>query len=358
MAQDEQVQTVESSTTGHTMISEDSPDPLRNLTDTQRDHWLSTGELPGSKKAAPSSTAKKKEDGDSTSKSASSSDAPTSEKTEVAAKKPAESAPAEEQQRREKPTGAEARIKELDSEVKTLRARLANLEKPKGEPGGEKKESSEAGKPEPAPNPEDFQTGEDYLKAAIRHGVTEELRVAEAKRAELTQKTENEKKATEVQKRLTDSFEQGRKTHADFDEKALAEDLPIVMNSTLDHWLMDPDMTPELRSEILYHYGTHREELLTLNKMTPYNATRELSRLESKLSKSPEKSESSSGKAESKPAAGEKAVTRAPAPGSEVGAKGSPTEDPRAKAISNGDVNSYFEIENRKELARSGGSRK
>lgn len=335
------------------VVAERSADPLHDLTDTQRDHWLSTGELPAKKTE---SSKAEKTDGDSTSSKADPSAAPASGKTEVAGKKAAESATADEQQRREKPTGAEARIKELDSEVKTLRTRLAQLDKPGNTAGGgEKKESVKQPEAKAAPKPEDFTDATEYLDAAIKHGVQEALTNAEKERAEFTKKQTRDAQESEAREKLQKTFEHGKKTHADFDEKALDPQLRIIEGSTFDHWLMDPNMSAELRSELMYHYGTNRDELDTLNAMTPHDATRELNRLEAKLSAGTGKAEGDK-LGDSKTAAGEKkSVTKAPPPGSEVGAKGTPTEDPRARAIAAGDVNTYFELENRRDAARKGG---
>lgn len=356
MENDEQVQTVESSTTGHQMTASESGDPLRNLTDSQRDTWLQTGELPSDKKEAESSETAKKTDGDSTSKKASSSDAPRAEETaEGAEKKAVESATTDEQEPEEKGGEAQKRIKELAAETKSLKARLAQLERPpaKAEPaGGDTKVSETKAEVKPEPKAEDYETLDEYIAAKIEWGVDQGLSKADQKRAEAAAKTELESKQREAQDRLNKTFDHGKKSHADFEEKALDPDLKILEGSVFDRWLMDPDMTPETRAELMYHYGTHREDLNKLNAMTPFNATRELTRLEATLQKPP-----ASSKADSKPAA-DKKVSAAPPPGSEVGSKGSPTEDPRAKAIADGDAAAYMELENRRELAAKGGSRK
>lgn len=356
----DETQVAESSaaeSTTETSQPERVADPLKGLSEKQYDHWRSTGELPSQKQEAESSSAAEtQDDGDSTSTTEESSTSPASGETEEDGK--TESSPAKQTpQAAHKPTGAEARIKELDSEVKRLRARLDLADKAKT-PDAEKVSTEKEPEPEAAPKMDDFEDPEEYVKAAIAHGVKEQLKAAEKERAELQQKEREQTRAKEAQDKLQKTFSDGRKKYADFDDKALDPALPIIPDSTFDHWLMDPDMTPQHRAELMYHYGTNREELLALNKMTPYNATRELTKVEAKLFTSGKSEPTTAKKNESSPATSVKKVTNAPAPGSEVGSKGSPTEDPRAKAIATGDVNAYFEIENRRELAAKGGSRK
>ena len=348
-----EVQTVQSSSTGNQMTGGSDSDPLAAMNDVQREDWLLTGKLPSSEEkpaasAATTETVKPKEsEGDG--KTAESSTAAATAKSEGDEKKAAESSTAEPQKRR--PTGAEARIAELSAETRALKERLAKFEKPPETA----KPAEKAPEPKAAPKLEDFNTVEEYVAAAVAHGVETTLAETNRKAAEATQRAKAETKAREVQDMLAKTFDHGRKKYADFDDTALDPDLPILEGSTLDRWLVADGMTNDMRAEIMYHYGTHREELAELNKLPSSIAVRRLAALEATFSgngKQPEKTSQTEKESESRSAAGGKKLTQAPPPGSEVGTHGSPTDDPRAKAIATGDVAAYMEQENRRELAK------
>jgi len=294
---------------------EESPLVVENFTDKERGDWLKNRiDFPKEEKP------KAKEPKEIKTEDAESSTATTPEEAEVA-EKATEPAPVEKTQEPKKITPAEARIKDLLAENKSLKARL--------QPVAEKPKEPAEVEAKPEPKAEDYETVDAYLKALTDHRVSEAIRLDREARVAEQQKAEVERSNQEISDKWNSLTEESRKKHKDFDAIALVDDLPVVEGSVLDRWLINSD----LGAEMLYYYGTNRDELTKLNAMSAFDAARELTKLELKLGESPVTEKA-------KPAPTK--VTQAPPPPTEIATKG--VTDAAAAAIAAGDMGAYLRL--------------
>ena len=323
---------VDSSTTGvQHHEAADSP-VVENFTDQERRAWLEKPTDFPKKEAKKADSPPAKEE--KTEKEESSPSQAAEKQPEVAAagEKPAEKASesATEAKTQEQPKGSEAerRIKQLVSEKKALEARLAAAERPPVRP--EATETAE--KQAPKPDPEKFETLEEYFEALSDWKVKVALTADRAARAEETRKAEVERHNQAVAKTWQERVGEAKKKHADFEAVALSPDLPIAEGSPLDYW----GLQSENGAEVLYYYGQHPEELTKLNELHPVAAYRELARVEFSLT------------GETKKPAPAK-VTQVPPPPAEVSTRGGATEDPIAAALASDNVAEYMRLKNAEE---------
>jgi hypothetical protein len=173
-------------------------------------------------------------------------------------------------------------------------------------------------------------------------------RAYEAQKAQADKaKTEIEQYNKTVQEKSTTAFALATERHADFKEKALDPKLEIRWGSPVDEWILQLIIgdRPEIGTEMLYHFGTNREELKRINSLPRTSQHRELAKLEDTLSGT---------KTEEPPPPKEKAkvVTDALPPPKEVGGKGTAAEDEEEAALKANNVDRYIELANKRELAQ------
>lgn len=328
-------------------------DALSKLSGKEMDTFMLTGELPEEKpkesKPAESSTPAKTEGAESSPAKATEASEP--KKAEVSA----ESAPAaNEPPKPEKNAGT--RVKELLEDRKQLLSKIEELEKRPAAVAPAKKDEAPA-KPQRGDVDEKgnlkFTTDESYEEARdkwIYERAVTETRKQLAKEAE-------DARVAERQKLVADKWLNGmqiaRTKFADLDtvlktdEKGLVqhdEIKGIKSGSILDGWLVDS----EVPFDLLYHFAKTPGEVAKIQAMTPFAATRYLTKLEDKLSAPP----SAAPKADEVPPA-KPAEKRVPAPATSVSGKATAPVDEIARAVAAGDTAAYFEAANREDLQKA-----
>ena len=125
-------------------------------------------------------------------------------------------------------------------------------------------------------------------------------RAIEAERASAAQRAQDEQRgraAAEIQKQAQKQLAVGSKKYEDFEEVALSEDVPISAP------MAEAIAESEYGADIAYFLGKNVKEAERIARMQPYAAAREIGRLEAKFAAST-------------------TVSKAPAPGKTVGARG------------------------------------
>ena len=308
----------------------DGSTDLAQLTEEQWAEWEKTGEMPSKDGKKPEAKeAKAAEESQGTEKPAVDGDKP-----------PASQADTHRQDR--EPTEAEKRIKQLLGQVKERDDEIAKLKTPKAaetkveraKPTMQDKNADGTSK-----YPATDEGFEKYTDDMLDWKQEQREAKTAAERAE-SEKTQREAKVAEIRKKQVESWllrvEESKKLHDDFEEVALAKELPIVENSIPDHWFL---RSPQ-GSELLYHFGKNKAELVRINKLHPDDQLRELITLEKELAK---------------PAVNK--VTRASKPPSEVGARQASNRDVVKDAVENDDYEAFAAEENRRDIARMGGKR-
>jgi hypothetical protein len=296
---------------------------VEDLSKSQRDKWLETGDLPKEKQDAKEEDSQSSEKEKEEKKDAESEESQTS--TEATEKEVAEeSVPVAKPQAKAEIPPSEARIRDLVAKTRILEQEIARLK----QPVVQKPQETEAQEPKP----EDFETVAEYLSAKVQHEVSQgikkdrEARDAEAVRIQV------ETKNKETIDRWNKSVNEARKKYPDFEAKAFSEDFVIQEGSVLDRWCLESDKG----TDVLYYYATHPEEYAKLNQIAnPMQAAIEIARTETRLVD------------KLKPAA--KLVSNAPPPPKEVSGRGTATDDPIAEALASGDISKYMDLMNKQE---------
>jgi len=117
-----------------------------------------------------------------------------------------------------------------------------------------------------------------------------------------------------------------------------AEIKKIRSNGTLDAFALDS----EIGAQILYYLASNPGEVERIEKLAPFQAARELTKLEDKLSSA------ASTTLEKQPEGSAKKVSGAPAPASNVGGRATAPNDESEAAIKAGDFRRYMKVENEK----------
>lgn len=311
-----------------------SSEILSSLNAEQTREWRSTGKLPEEKPQVSKESTQA-----ASSPAAKESSEPPAKATET----PAGSVPASKEPPKEA-KGAEGRIKELLSQVRKLESELETARKvPAAAPA--KKEEAPA-KPQRTDvdaktgqllyaNDEAFeQAREEYLTKKITADVqkqtakvAEEARISEQNRIieqkwQLSIKIASEKHPdfAEVMKRDDKGVFQGPEVKA------------IKNGSVLDAWVLDSEMG----AEILYYLESTPGEVARIQALNAFQAARELTRLEEKLSAAPS---APAKKSEEAPPA--KKAPGAPAPAADVSGKSTAPVDSLAAAVSKGNFTAY-----------------
>lgn len=326
-------------------------DVLKSLTPAQHKTWRNTGDLP---------EAKSKEAPKSETAPAESSPAAKPESAAAPAKAtetPAEPAPAKTEP---KAKNAETRVPELLSERAKLRAENAELHRKLDElqkaPVAAPAKSEAPAKPHR--NDTDPKTGQPlyadddaYLEARDKW-VTEQA--SYKTRQDIAKEYEQRNIAEQNQilrKRMENSIKLTTEKHPDFLEVVQAKEVEkdgkkvtvfgiadkIKTGGMIDAFCLDS----EIGMEILYHLIKTPEELERINGLNPIAATRELTKLEIKLSEAPP---ATPAKTEETPAEGSTAkpkVSSAPAPAASVGGKGTAPTDEEGAAVQSGDFRRF-----------------
>lgn len=332
------------------LTQESSPsDILKSLTPEQRKTWREKGDLP--------ELPPKKEKIETA--PAESSPAAKTAVTEPAgepAKTPAEPVPAKTEP---KAKGAESRIKELLADNKRLNAELETLRKAATPVPAKKTE--ETAKPhrndvEEKTGQPKYATDDEFLDARDKYVFEQASKKTREDIADEQKAASIEAQNKLLREKWQNSLKIATERHPDFakvceiDSKGAfqnAELKSIKDKGILDAWILDS----EIGGQILYYLASHPGEVKRFDSLNPFNASRELTKLEDKLSgttsASPEKKEEKH--AEGSPAT---KVTGAPAPAATVGGKATAPVDEIEAALKAEDFRRYQKAANEEEFRR------
>lgn len=311
--------------------AESSPAPLdpstalANASPEAYAEWQKTGTLPVPEKAdpAPSSPA------DST-------PAPPGQATSTDVRPKAASEPAAKDKTAQ-------RIQELLKERATERERADRLERelqalrttPIPPADAKSADSSSASASDPEPDPDDLAKYPDgaydrkYMRDQAAWVARDVLRTEQAKAAETVKQQAAEARQREKSREWADRVLAAQAKYPDFDAKAFAP-TEIVQGSPIDVWIME---SPQ-GAELLYHLQSHPEDIRRIGALPAVHQVRELVLLETKLQPAPAKT-----------------ITDAPAPPRTLGDRTAGSADAAARAVASGDVGTYIDEMNRRELA-------
>lgn len=305
---------------------------LSELTDKQDAHWRLTGELP---EKAPKETPKPKTDEAAPPVEAESA---TDEGTEA------------KQEQEQKPSKMgygelRAHIKKLEAELaasKTAPKADAQVEPP--QPKAEKLRTKPTLEDKEKDGQPKYKNWEEYNEDLIDWKA--EQKFTEYRKAE--EKAKQEAATAEQARKITETWnERVKKASAkypDLKEALSLETGPgnlIQKGSVVDAWILDSDLGPD----ILHHFHLDRDDLERIGALHPIAATRELTKLEIKLSGEPTKAPP--------PAEPPVKTTKTPPPAREVGGRGSSAVDDVTKAVADDDFTAYKAAADRRAIAAS-----
>lgn len=173
---------------------------------------------------------------------------------------------AKESRRIERIAVEKARREHAERELERLRAERSQPPEVANEPQGE-------------PKPEQFKDYESYVRALTRWEIQQSLKGAETREQTERQKREAFEKSRAMREKIVAP---GSVKYEDFEEVALAEDVPI--SSTMAEAIMET----EIPSEVAYFLGSHRDEAERISKLSAVNQIREIDKIVAKLTKEPE----------------------------------------------------------------------
>lgn len=163
------------------------------------------------------------------------------------------------------------RIARAEAERDFLKRQLEDAQRPREQPQSQGK-----------PQAKDFQDYDSYMEALTDWKVDQKLSQQREQSANETEKQREERDFTERARDVQEKVvTKGREKYADFDDVALAEDLPIT-----------PAMAEAIRrlptgAEVWYHLGQNPKEASRIARLPVVEQVWEVKNLESKLSAPP-----------------------------------------------------------------------
>lgn len=189
----------------------------------------------------------------------------------------------EAQAKPKKKGGFEKRIERFQKQIAEREQRIAALEaqingKSQQEKPEEKAKASGAGE---EPNPNDFDTNAEYIKALTKWELKleKEAAKAEADKASAAEKTRK------LQSDYTSKLEEFKKTAPDFDE-VVSDFSEQYGEFNASPVIIEALMSSDLGPHIFYEVIKNPSEYERLSKMSEINVIRELGKIEARLSKS------------------------------------------------------------------------
>lgn len=239
------------------------------------------------------------------------------------------------------------KVREQEAEIERLKSASTREEPRTEEPAKARAEAKEDARPKQNDKNEDgtpkFKDWTEYEDALLAWNRRQSLAEFEQLSAKKQQEQEIIRENRKVETSWKERVDAAKAKHDDFDAALDPKEGPaaeINSGSFLDRWILDSDEGAEL----LYYFHGHRGELKRIGALSITGASRELTRLEMKLSgKSSEMAP---------PAQPDKRETKAPPPTREVGGRGTATVDEVNKAVADDDVRAYINSANRAEIAR------
>jgi hypothetical protein len=154
-----------------------------------------------------------------------------------------------------------------------LEQRLAALEKGAGEPKGDKPKAAPESTGEP--NPDDFETNAEYVKAVVKWDREQADKAAKEQEAKSKLEAEHERVIKDHTARVKAFAEKTK----DFQEVLESVD-HVATSAAFEKEIVESEMGPEL----LYELAKNPEELARLQKLSATAVAREIGKLEFKLS--------------------------------------------------------------------------
>lgn len=157
------------------------------------------------------------------------------------------------------------KLNEKDSRIGELEARLRELE-------------SNSDKSQPAePQPDDFESYDDYVKAAARYAATEATTQNQKAEDPKPVETKPDDLNEEVASQLEDIFNDGLAKHKDFQEKVTNPSLQITQEMLTE--IVDSDYA----DDILYELASNPDEALRISELNERGLAREIGKIEARL---------------------------------------------------------------------------
>jgi hypothetical protein len=200
---------------------------------------------------------------------------------ETAAAEP-EELPEEGQEDESRPKGktpkwAEKRFAELTRQREEERRRAERLESMLHEVYTKQQPAPVAQeKTEQPPKPEDFPDYDEFLRAAARHEVRQELRAEQSRLDEVRQQQAAQSYQQQQQNRIVGAIQKGKGAHDDF-EQVVTPSLPV--SEVMLNALAESD----IGHDILYHLGKNPSESARIAGLSPFGQVREIGKIEARL---------------------------------------------------------------------------
>ena len=326
------------------------PDP-ETFSPKEHYEWRKTGKFPEPKTADP---APAKEANQDQSQDQSQVTAEGENKDASPAKPAPESAPEPQKETRRRGTPAEERVRELLSDRKFDRERIADLERQLAHrttaPNSASPTEPQAQPASIPPKPkwEDlddkgqrkYATYDDFLEARDEWN-------ARKIRAEVKDEQQRDAQLAEFKR----SVDEGRQRYKDFDSIVAPTAQTIMSDQQIPAAVKDFLGKSAYCVDIAYTLGTDHKALadfLQTARANPYAAFRKIMVLEQVIAQELGKSKPASSEAAPSP----KKITAAPAPAREVGGKGTGPADAVEAAVKDGDMEAYSREQNARDLAR------
>lgn len=193
------------------------------------------------------------------------------------------------------------------------------LKQSAGEPKVEKVESKSVSA-STEPDPDDFETHKDYVKAVVKWDADEREKTHQEKQQKTQLKTEQEKMLSSFQERRQ-AFAKSTK---DFEDVLESVD-DVIASPTVQELILSSENGPAL----MYELAKSREEFERICKLQPLAAAREMGKIEARISKTSESKQET------------KKLTKTPEPIAPVGSKGSASVKSLHDIAANGTLAEY-----------------
>ena len=308
-----------------------TPIPIESWSAEQREEWLKTGEPPQEVKESASDT-----DSSAVAEPAKTDDGKPKQDVQPPKK------------------GVSRRNEQLDTEIAQLHEKLRTRrqlreELAQSETGEAKQAATPAAKTTPDvskppkladyPDWDSYEVAKDeYYEAKAEEKARAAVLADREEQAKLTKENEIKAANAQIAKSWNERVDQARARHEDFDSVAFAVDIPV--NAFMDGFILESPVGPDM----VYHFAANMDEAEKIAAMNPFQAGRELAKLEASIQAG------LNGKQAASPATTKKLVSRASPPATEVGGKAAAPEDPVAAALAAGDFTTYARLKNKREF--------
>lgn len=197
------------------------------------------------------------------------------------------------------PKGVQKRIDRLTRERYRLQGELEAMRR-QAQPEAKPTQAAEG-----APTPEQFSSYEGYLEAKAEWKAEQKVAEVLGRQAETTKRQSAQAEQATLQRAWESKVDAALEVYDDFEEVALAHDVPISVT------MMEAILRTDKAADVAYYLGKNRAEAKKIERMDPFSQAVAIGRIEATLAR---------------PAP--KKATAAPPPISPVGARTSVSKDP------------------------------